>query len=62
MDGLERIRISSIEITELTDKFMDVLKTSKKIVNHIHIPLQSGCDKILKAMNRKYDMQYFIIK
>ena len=41
---------------------MDVLKTSKKIVNHIHIPLQSGCDKILKAMNRKYDMQYFINK
>ena len=62
IDGLERIRISSIEITELTDKFMDVLKTSKKIVNHIHIPLQSGCDKILKAMNRKYDMQYFINK
>lgn len=62
IDGLERIRISSIEITELTDKFMDVLKTSKKIVNHIHIPLQSGCDKILKTMNRKYDMQYFINK
>ena len=60
--GLKRLRISSIEITELTDKFMDVLKTSKKIVNHIHIPLQSGCGKILKAMNRKYDMQYFINK
>ena len=38
------------------------LKQAKKIVNHIHIPLQSGCDKILKSMNRKYDMQYFINK
>ena len=60
IDGLERIRISSIEIVELTDKFLDVLKKSKKIVDHIHIPLQSGCDKILKLMNRRYDMEYFI--
>ena len=62
IEGLERIRISSIEITELTDKFIDILKNSKKIVNHIHIPLQSGCDKILKLMNRKYDMNYYIDK
>ncbi|MBP3635001.1 MAG: tRNA (N(6)-L-threonylcarbamoyladenosine(37)-C(2))-methylthiotransferase MtaB [Bacilli bacterium] len=62
IDGLERIRISSIEITELTDKFLDTLKNSKKIVNHLHIPLQSGCDKILKLMNRKYDMNYYIDK
>lgn len=62
INGLERIRISSIEITELTDKFLSVLKKSKKIVDHIHIPLQSGCDKILKLMNRKYDMNYYISK
>ena len=62
IDGLERIRISSIEIVELTDKFLNVLKNSKKIVNHIHIPLQSGCDKILKLMNRRYDMNYYINK
>ncbi|MEG2351257.1 MAG: tRNA (N(6)-L-threonylcarbamoyladenosine(37)-C(2))-methylthiotransferase MtaB [Bacilli bacterium] len=60
--GLERIRISSIEITELNDKFLEILKVSKKIVNHIHIPLQSGCDKILKLMNRKYDSAYFYEK
>ena len=60
IDGLERIRISSIEIVELTDKFLDVLKKSKKIVDHIHIPLQSGCDKILKLMNRRYDMNFYI--
>lgn len=62
IDGLERIRISSIEITELNEKFMKVLKNSKKIVDHIHIPLQSGCDKILKSMNRKYDMNYYFNK
>lgn len=62
IDKLERIRISSIEITELNDKFLSILKNSKKIVDHIHIPLQSGCDKILKLMNRKYDMNYFINK
>lgn len=62
IENLERIRISSIEITELTDKFMEVLKNSKKIVDHIHIPLQSGCDKVLKLMNRKYDMNYYFNK
>lgn len=62
IEGLDRIRISSIEITELNEKFMNVLKNSKKIVNHIHIPLQSGCDKILKSMNRKYDMNYYFNK
>ena len=61
IDGLERIRISSIEITELDDKFMKVLE-NKKIVDHIHIPLQSGCDKTLKGMNRKYDTEYFYNK
>lgn len=62
IDGLERIRISSIEITELNDKFLSVLNTSKKIVNHIHIPLQAGSDHILKLMNRKYDKNYFLNK
>lgn len=60
--GLERIRISSIEITELNDKFLAVLKNSNKIVNHIHIPLQAGSDHILKLMNRKYDKKYFLDK
>ena len=59
IDGLERIRISSIEITELDDKFINTLRKNEKIVNHIHIPLQSGCDKTLKEMNRKYDTKYY---
>lgn len=62
IDGLDKIRISSIEITELNDKFLSVLKNSKKIVNHIHIPLQAGSDHILKLMNRKYDKKYYLDK
>ena len=57
--GLERIRISSIEITELNDRFLDLLKREEKIANHLHIPLQSGSDTVLKRMNRKYDTNYF---
>ena len=60
--GLERIRISSIEITELNEKFLNTLENSKKIVNHLHIPLQSGSDHILKLMNRKYDLKYYYEK
>ncbi len=58
--GLERIRISSIEITELTDEVIDIIKNSDKIVNHLHIPLQSGANKILKSMNRKYNTQEYL--
>lgn len=62
IQGLERLRISSIEITELNDKFLDVLKNSEILVDHMHIPLQSGSNRILKLMNRKYDKEYFIEK
>lgn len=59
IENLERIRISSIEITELDAKFLNVLSTTPKIVDHLHIPLQSGSENILKRMNRKYDKDYF---
>ena len=62
IEGLERLRISSIEITELDDEFLDVLKNNKKLVDHMHIPLQSGSNGVLSRMNRKYDKQYFIDK
>lgn len=62
VEGLERLRISSIEITELDDEFLEVLKNSKILVDHMHIPLQSGSNAILKLMNRKYDKEYFIEK
>ena len=59
IDELLRIRISSIEITELNDKFLEMLKINKKVCNHLHIPLQAGSDEILKRMNRKYDLAYY---
>ena len=62
IDGLERLRISSIETTELDDEVLDVLKNSKVLVNHLHIPIQAGSNEILKAMNRKYDLDYFFDK
>lgn len=62
LEGLERLRISSVEITELNAKVLNVFKNSKVLTNHIHIPLQAGSDDILKSMNRKYDVNYFIEK
>ena len=62
IDGLKRLRISSIEITEINDNVLEVIKNNNILVDHMHIPLQSGCDKILKLMNRKYDKEYFINK
>ncbi|MEG1506413.1 MAG: tRNA (N(6)-L-threonylcarbamoyladenosine(37)-C(2))-methylthiotransferase MtaB [Bacilli bacterium] len=62
IDGLERIRLSSIEITELDESFMETLRTCNKLCNHLHIPLQAGSDEILKKMNRKYDLEYFLNK
>ena len=59
IDELLRIRISSIEITELNDKFLEMLKINKKVCNHLHIPLQAGSDEILKRMHRKYDLAYY---
>lgn len=60
--GLERLRISSIEITELNNEVLSVFKNNKVLVDHIHVPLQSGSNTILKLMNRKYDKEYFINK
>ena len=62
IDGLLRIRISSIEATELTPEVLEVIKNSPKIVNHFHVPIQSGSNKVLKLMNRKYNVEEFIKK
>lgn len=59
IDNILRIRISSIEITELNDKFLSMLEKNKKVCDHLHIPLQAGSDEILKRMNRKYDLKYY---
>lgn len=60
ISGLLRLRISSIEINELTDGVLDIFSKSDVLVPHLHIPLQSGSNHILKEMNRKYDKEYFI--
>lgn len=60
--GLMRLRISSIEMNEINERVLKVLKDSPILVDHMHIPLQAGSDAILKAMNRKYDTKTFIQK
>ena len=55
-----RIRISSIEETQIDSRLISILKTDKRLVPHLHIPLQSGSSKILSLMRRKYDLDRFI--
>ena len=57
--GLKRIRISSIEASQLTDEVIDVIDQSNIVVRHLHIPIQSGSDTVLKRMRRKYTMEFF---
>ena len=58
--GLLRIRLSSIEINEITDGIIELIKTNDIMAKHLHIPLQSGSNHILKSMNRLYDTKTFI--
>lgn len=57
--GLKRLRISSIEASQLTDEVIEVLRNSEIVVRHLHIPIQSGSDTVLKRMRRKYTMEFF---
>ncbi|KQU59536.1 tRNA (N(6)-L-threonylcarbamoyladenosine(37)-C(2))-methylthiotransferase MtaB [Rossellomorea marisflavi] len=57
--GLKRIRISSIEASQLTDEVIEVIDRSNMVVRHLHIPLQSGSNTVLKRMRRKYTMEFF---
>ena len=58
-EGLERIRLSSMEPRHITREFLERMKATKKACDHFHLSLQSGSDEILKAMNRKYDTEIY---
>lgn len=59
VDGLKRIRISSIEASQITDEVIEALDKSERIVRHLHIPLQSGSDTVLTRMRRKYSCEFY---
>ena len=60
VSGIRRVRISSLEPTELSEELLELFKAEPKLARHLHLPLQSGDDRILRAMNRHYDSGYFI--
>lgn len=62
VEGIERYRISSIEPNLLTDEIIEFVSKSKRFMPHFHIPLQSGCDEVLKLMRRRYDTAIFAEK
>ena len=62
IEGLQRIRLGSLEPRVITEEFAKTLSSSKKICPHFHLSLQSGCDTVLKRMNRKYTAQEYYDK
>ena len=60
IDGLERIRFMTSHPKDLSDDLIDVMANSRKICPHLHLPLQSGSSRILKAMNRRYDKEKYL--
>ena len=60
IDGLERIRFMTSHPKDLSDDLIEVMANSKKICPHLHLPLQSGSSRILKAMNRRYDKEKYL--
>lgn len=62
VDGIERYRISSIEPNLLTDEIIGFVADSRRFMPHFHIPLQAGCDEVLKLMRRRYDTAFFAQK
>ena len=60
IDGLERIRFMTSHPKDLSDELIEVMKNSKKICKHLHLPVQSGSSRILKQMNRKYTKEQYL--
>jgi threonylcarbamoyladenosine tRNA methylthiotransferase MtaB len=59
LDGLARLRISSIEPTTVGAELLGLMADNPKLCRHLHLPLQSGCDSVLKRMNRRYDVSEY---
>lgn len=62
IEGLKRLRISSIETSQITDEIINLIGSNEIIVDHLHVPLQAGCDATLKRMNRKYTTAQYLEK
>ena len=60
IDGIARIRFMTSHPKDLSDELIQVMKESKKVCRHLHLPLQSGSSRILKAMNRKYTKEQYL--
>lgn len=60
IEGIERIRLGSLEPLIITEDFVNRIEKLEKVCHHFHLSLQSGCDKILKSMNRRYTIEQFI--
>ncbi|MBR6072383.1 MAG: tRNA (N(6)-L-threonylcarbamoyladenosine(37)-C(2))-methylthiotransferase MtaB [Acholeplasmatales bacterium] len=59
---IKRLRLSSIEINEIDDEFIELMRNNEILANHLHLPLQSGSDLVLEKMERRYDVNYFVDK
>lgn len=59
VEGLKRLRLGSLESVEVEPRLLDLMREDKRLCRHLHLPLQSGCDKILRAMHRPYDTARF---
>lgn len=59
VEGLKRLRLGSLESVEVEQRLLDLMREDKRLCRHLHLPLQSGCDKILRAMHRPYDTARF---
>ena len=60
IEGLERIRFMTSHPKDLSDELIEVMKHSKKVCNHLHLPLQSGSSRLLKIMNRRYTKEHYL--
>jgi threonylcarbamoyladenosine tRNA methylthiotransferase MtaB len=58
--GLERLRLSSIEVNHLSEALLDALRETRVVSRHLHVPLQSGDDDVLRAMRRRYDARTYL--